>query len=128
MKAHKLVKTIDQLILKNEIGKNINKTFFFLEYTNKNIASKTFKKFFVKKFIKDHLIINKVLKLNLFLNKFSTLQLFLNESNKKKTSLVYSQINSTYFNNFLFLRLFKNNLNIENKFLILLINKIILKF
>ena len=128
MKIRKLVKTIDQLIIKNEIGTNKNKTFFFLEYSTKNLSRQAIKKFFVKKSIKDFLIINKILKLNLFLNKFNTLKLFLNALDKVKTNLVYSQINTIYFNNFLLLKQFKKNLIIEHKFFTLLINKIILKF
>lgn len=128
MKIRKLVKTIDQLIIKNEIGKNKNKTFFFLEYSSKNLSRQVIKKFFVKKSVKDYLMINTILKLNLFLNKFSTLDFFLKASDKIKTNLVYSQINTIYFNNFLLLKNFKKSLIIEHKFLTLLTNKIILKF
>ena len=128
MKIRQLIKTIDQLIIKNEIGQNKIITFFFLEYSNKNLSRQTNKKIFIKKSIKNYLMINTRVKLNLFLNKFNTLQLFLNASDKVKTNLVYSQVNKTSFHNFILLQRFKKSFIIENKFFMLLINKIILKF
>jgi hypothetical protein len=128
MKIRQLIKTIDQLIIKNEIGQNKITTFFFLEYSNKNLSRQTNKKSFIKKSIKNYLMINTRVKLNLFLNKFKTLQLLLNASDKVKTNLVYSQVNKTSFNNFILLQRFKKSFIIENKFFMLLINKIILKF